>query len=33
MKDMAKAVDRGMLMGDIHLLEESGGKAGEWKAT
>ena len=31
--DMCKAVDRGMVMGDIHLLEKSGGKSGEWKAT
>jgi len=31
--DMAKAVDRGMMMGDVHLLEKSGGKSGEWKAT
>ena len=30
--DMAKAVDRGMVMGDIHLLEKRGGKNGEWKA-
>jgi cyclic pyranopterin phosphate synthase len=30
--DMAKAIDRGMVMGDIHLLEKSGGKSGEWKA-
>ena len=30
--DMCKAVDRGMVMGDIHLLEKSGGKSGEWKA-
>ena len=29
--DMCKAVDRGMVMGDIHLLEKSGGKSGEWK--
>jgi len=29
---MAKAVDRGMVMSDIHLLEKSGGKSGEWKA-
>ncbi|WP_439650713.1 hypothetical protein [Polynucleobacter hallstattensis] len=29
---MAKAVDRGMVMGDVHLLEKSGGKSGEWKA-
>jgi cyclic pyranopterin phosphate synthase len=31
--DMAKAVDRGMVMGDVHLLEKSGGKSGEWKVT
>ena len=31
--DMAKAVDRGMVMGDVHLLEKGGGKSGEWKAT
>ena len=31
--DMAKAVDRGMVMGDIHLLEKSGGKSGEWKVN
>ncbi|CAM3719881.1 cyclic pyranopterin monophosphate synthase MoaC [Polynucleobacter brandtiae] len=31
--DMAKAVDRGMVMGDVHLLEKSGGKSGEWKAA
>jgi cyclic pyranopterin phosphate synthase len=30
--DMAKAVDRGMVMGDVHLLEKSGGKSGEWRA-
>jgi cyclic pyranopterin phosphate synthase len=30
--DMAKAVDRGMVMGDVHLLEKSGGKSGDWKA-
>ena len=31
--DMCKAVDRGMLMGDIRLLHKSGGKSGEWVAT
>ena len=31
--DMAKAVDRGMVMGDVHLLEKSGGKSGEWKSS
>jgi cyclic pyranopterin phosphate synthase len=30
--DMAKAFDRGMVMGDVHLLEKSGGKSGEWKS-
>ena len=30
--DMCKAVDRGMVMGDIKLLQKSGGKSGEWKA-
>lgn len=29
--DMCKAVDRGMVMGDIKLLEKSGGKSGDWK--
>ena len=31
--DMCKAVDRGMVMGDVKLLEKSGGKSGEWRAT
>lgn len=31
--DMCKAVDRGMVMGNVKLLEKSGGKSGEWKAT
>jgi cyclic pyranopterin monophosphate synthase len=30
--DMCKAVDRGMVMGDIKLLKKSGGKSGDWKA-
>ena len=30
--DMCKAVDRGMVMSDIKLVEKSGGKSGEWKA-
>ena len=30
--DMCKAVDRGMVMGDVKLLEKSGGKSGVWKA-
>jgi cyclic pyranopterin phosphate synthase len=28
--DMCKAVDRGMMMKDIGLLEKSGGKSGHW---
>lgn len=30
--DMCKAVDRGMVMGDVKLLEKSGGKSGTWSA-
>ena len=30
--DMCKAVDRGMVMGDIKLLEKSGGKSATWVA-
>jgi cyclic pyranopterin phosphate synthase len=30
--DMCKAVDRGMVMGDVKLLEKSGGKSGAWIA-
>ena len=29
--DMCKAVDRGMVISDVKLLEKSGGKSGEWK--
>jgi cyclic pyranopterin phosphate synthase len=31
--DMAKAVERGMVISDIHLLEKRGGKSGEWRAA
>ena len=31
--DMCKAVDRGMVMGDLKLLEKSGGKSGTWMAA
>jgi cyclic pyranopterin phosphate synthase len=31
--DMCKAVDRGMTISNIRLLEKSGGKSGDWKAT
>lgn len=30
--DMCKAVDRGMTMGDIRLLEKQGGRSGHWRA-
>lgn len=30
--DMAKAVDRGMRIDGIRLLEKSGGKSGDWRA-
>ena len=28
--DMCKAVDRGMIMGNVRLLEKEGGKSGHW---
>ena len=28
--DMCKAVDRGMLIKDVHLIEKSGGSSGDW---
>jgi len=31
--DMCKAVDRGMVIGDVKLLEKSGGKSGTWVAA
>ncbi len=30
--DMAKAVDRGMVIGGVRLLEKSGGRSGTWRA-
>ena len=30
--DMCKAADRGMVMGEIRVLEKSGGKSGDWAA-
>ena len=30
--DMCKAVDRGMVIGGVRLLEKSGGKSGDWRA-
>jgi GTP cyclohydrolase subunit MoaC len=29
--DMCKAVDRGMTINDIQLLEKEGGKSGRWQ--
>jgi cyclic pyranopterin phosphate synthase len=29
--DMVKAADRGMVIGDVRLLEKSGGRSGAWK--
>jgi cyclic pyranopterin phosphate synthase len=30
--DMCKAMDRGMTLTDIRLLEKAGGKSGHWRA-
>ena len=30
--DMCKAVDRGMVIGDVRVLEKRGGKSGDWQA-
>jgi cyclic pyranopterin phosphate synthase len=30
--DMAKALDKGMVIGDVRLVEKQGGKSGHWKA-
>ena len=31
--DMCKAADRGMVMGEIRVLEKHGGKSGDWVAA
>jgi cyclic pyranopterin phosphate synthase len=31
--DMCKAADRGMVIGDVRLLEKRGGKSGDWVAA
>lgn len=31
--DMAKAIDKGMTIGGVRLLEKRGGKSGEWAAV
>jgi len=30
--DMAKAADRGMVIGNVRLLEKAGGRSGHWRA-
>ena len=30
--DMAKAIDRGMVIGGVRLLAKSGGRSGDWRA-
>jgi cyclic pyranopterin phosphate synthase len=30
--DMAKALDKGMIVRDIRLIEKTGGKSGDWRA-
>ncbi|RXR29998.1 cyclic pyranopterin monophosphate synthase MoaC [Sphingobium fluviale] len=30
--DMAKAIDKGMIIGPIALIEKTGGKSGDWRA-
>ena len=30
--DMCKAADRGMVIGDVRVLEKRGGKSGDWVA-
>ncbi|MDG2286103.1 MAG: cyclic pyranopterin monophosphate synthase MoaC, partial [Alphaproteobacteria bacterium] len=31
--DMCKAVDRGMVITDIGLMEKSGGRSGDWSRS
>ncbi len=31
--DMLKAIDRGMVIGGVRLLEKSGGRSGDWTVT
>jgi cyclic pyranopterin phosphate synthase len=31
--DMAKAIDKGMVIGEVRLLEKTGGKSGTWRAA
>ena len=31
--DMAKAIDKGMVIEGVRLIEKRGGKSGDWTAT
>lgn len=31
--DMAKAIDKGMVIGEVRLIEKHGGKSGSWRAN
>jgi cyclic pyranopterin phosphate synthase len=31
--DMAKAIDKGMVIGQVRLIAKTGGKSGDWKAA
>jgi cyclic pyranopterin phosphate synthase len=31
--DMAKAIDKGMIIEDVRLIEKRGGKSGDWRAN
>jgi cyclic pyranopterin monophosphate synthase len=31
--DMAKAIDKGMVIAEVRLIEKTGGKSGDWKAS
>lgn len=31
--DMAKAIDKAMVIGEVRLIEKRGGKSGDWKAS
>jgi cyclic pyranopterin phosphate synthase len=31
--DMAKALDKGMIIGGVRLIAKSGGKSGDWRAA
>ncbi len=30
--DMAKAIDKGMVIGEVRLIAKTGGKSGDWTA-